>query len=168
MIRNVKNKDLLIWTYRPSGSRHGDSVHSPSRFRCDRLCCSGHPAVASGYQPLFLKVSSKLPRLWAASSSNLSCVDILAALAYHVVVGIRRMMMDFAIWKKHSEAIKRSAKSPLLLLSCFHFAGSSYGRSNASALGRNGVHDFISSFVLRYRPDALHHLYGRFSLPVAS
>ena len=53
------------------------------------------------------------------------------------------MMMDFAIWKKHLEAGKRSAKISLLLLSCFHFSQESYMVSNASALGRNGVHDFI-------------------------
>ncbi|MCW0136293.1 succinate dehydrogenase membrane anchor subunit [Escherichia coli] len=34
--------------------------------------------------------------------------------------------------------------------------------SNASALGRNGVRDFILCSRYRYRPDALHHLYGRF------
>ncbi len=53
------------------------------------------------------------------------------------------MMMDFGYLEETFEAGKRSAKSPLLLLSCFHFSQeSSYG-SNASALGRNGVHDFI-------------------------
>lgn len=54
---------------------------------------------------------------------------ILTALAYHVVVGIRHMMMDFGYLEETFEAGKRSAKSPLLLLSCFHFSQeSSYGK----------------------------------------
>ncbi len=54
---------------------------------------------------------------------------ILTALAYHVVVGIRHMMMDLAIWKKHSKRVNAPPKSPLLLLSCFHFSQeSSYGK----------------------------------------
>ena len=47
---------------------------------------------------------------------------ILTALAYHVVVGIRHMMMD-------SKRVNAPPKSPLLLLSCFHFSQeSSYGK----------------------------------------
>ncbi len=34
--------------------------------------------------------------------------------------------------------------------------------SNASALGRNGVHDFILGPCYRHRSHPLHHLYDRF------
>ncbi|XPE66477.1 succinate dehydrogenase, cytochrome b556 subunit [Shigella flexneri] len=47
---------------------------------------------------------------------------ILTALAYHVVVGIRHMMIDFGYLEETFEAGKHSPKSPLLLLSCFHFS----------------------------------------------
>ena len=54
---------------------------------------------------------------------------ILTALAYHVVVGIRHMMMDFGYLEETFEAGKPPPKSPLLLLSCFHFSQeSSYGK----------------------------------------
>lgn len=54
---------------------------------------------------------------------------ILTALAYHVVVGIRHMMMDFGYLEETFEAVNAPPKSPLLLLSCFHFSQeSSYGK----------------------------------------
>ena len=54
---------------------------------------------------------------------------ILTALAYHVVVGIRHMMMDFGYLEETFEAGNAPPKSPLLLLSCFHFSQeSSYGK----------------------------------------
>ncbi len=49
---------------------------------------------------------------------------ILTALAYHVIVGIRHMLMDLAIWKKHSKRVNALPKSLLLSLSCFHFSQS--------------------------------------------
>ncbi len=58
---------------------------------------------------------------------------ILTALAYHVVVGIRHLMMDFGYPDETLEAGKRSAKISLLLLSCFHFSQeSSYGKQRLS------------------------------------
>lgn len=58
---------------------------------------------------------------------------ILTALAYHVVVGIRHLMMDFGYLDETLEAGKRSAKISLLLLSCFHFSQeSSYGKQRLS------------------------------------
>ena len=53
---------------------------------------------------------------------------ILTALAYHVVVGIRHMMMDL-LSGRNIQAVNAPPKSPLLLLSCFHFSQeSSYGK----------------------------------------
>ncbi len=57
------------------------------------------------------------------------------------------MMMDFGYLEETFEAVNAPPKSPLLLLSCFHFSQDPRMVSNASALGRNGVHDFIP-FVL--------------------
>jgi succinate dehydrogenase / fumarate reductase cytochrome b subunit len=58
---------------------------------------------------------------------------ILTALAYHVVVGIRHLLMDFGYLEETLEAGKRSAKFLLLLLSCFHFSQeSSYGKQRLS------------------------------------
>ncbi len=54
---------------------------------------------------------------------------ILTALAYHVVVGIRHMMMDFGYLEETLKRVNAPPKSPLLLLSCFHFSQeSSYGK----------------------------------------
>ncbi len=54
---------------------------------------------------------------------------ILTALAYHVIVGIRHMLMDFGYLEETFEAGQRSAKISLLSLSCFHFSQeSSYGK----------------------------------------
>ena len=60
---------------------------------------------------------------------------ILTALAYHVVVGIRHMMMDFGYLEETFEAGKRSAKISFVITVVLSLL--------ASALGRNGVHDFI-------------------------
>ena len=63
---------------------------------------------------------------------------ILTALAYHVVVGIRHMMMDFGY-------LEETFRQNLLCYYCRAFTSRRSPRmvSNASALGRNGVHDFI-------------------------
>jgi succinate dehydrogenase / fumarate reductase cytochrome b subunit len=112
---------------------HGDSVHSPSRFRCHHLRGGRNSALAAGHQP-----SSPEGFLTAASIMDSFFVKfimwgILTALAYHVVVGIRHLMMDFGYLDETLEAGKRSAKISLLLLSCFHFSQeSSYGKQRLS------------------------------------
>lgn len=68
---------------------------------------------------------------------------ILTALAYHVVVGIRHMMMDFGYLEETFEAGKRSAKISFVITVVLSLRRSPRMVSNASALGRNGVHDFI-------------------------
>lgn len=58
---------------------------------------------------------------------------ILTALAYHAVVGIRHLLMDFGYLEETLEVGTRSAKISLLLLSCFHFSQeSSYGKQRLS------------------------------------
>lgn len=58
---------------------------------------------------------------------------ILTALAYHVVVGIRHLMMDFGYPTKPSKQGNVPPKFLLLLLSCFHFSQeSSYGKQRLS------------------------------------
>lgn len=93
---------------------------------------------------------------------------ILTALAYHVVVGIRHMMMDFGYLEETFEAGKRSAKISFVITVVLSLRRSPRMVSNASALGRNGVHDFIlvraTAIVL-----TLYIIYMvGFSLPVAS
>ena len=63
---------------------------------------------------------------------------ILTALAYHVVVGIRHLMMDFGY-------LDETFRQNLFCYYCRAFTSRRSPRmvSNASALGRNGVHDFI-------------------------
>ncbi len=59
---------------------------------------------------------------------------ILTALAYHVVVGIRHLMMDFGYLDGNpSKQGNVPPKFLLLLLSCFHFSQeSSYGKQRLS------------------------------------
>lgn len=58
---------------------------------------------------------------------------ILTALAYHVVVGIRHLMMDFGYLDETLEAGNVPPRFLLLLLSCFHFSQeSSYGKQRLS------------------------------------
>ena len=56
-------------------------------------------------------------------------MGILIALAYHAVMGIRHLLMDFGDTAETLEAGTRSAKIVSLSLSCFHFSQeSSYGK----------------------------------------
>ncbi len=59
---------------------------------------------------------------------------ILTALAYHAVVGIRHLLMDFGYLEETLEAGETlRQKFLLLLLSCFHFSQeSSYGKQRLS------------------------------------
>ena len=72
---------------------------------------------------------------------------ILTALAYHVVVGIRHLMMDFGYWTKPSK--QETFRQNFFCYYCRAFTSRRSPRmvSNASALGRNGVHDFIWSVL---------------------
>ncbi len=86
---------------------------------------------------------------------------ILTALAYHVVVGIRHLMMDFGYLDETLEAGKRSAKISFVITVVLSLlAGVLVVVSNASALGRNGVHDFILVRATAIVLDPLHHLHG--------
>lgn len=68
---------------------------------------------------------------------------ILTALAYHVVVGIRHLMMDFGYLDETLEAGNVPPKFLCYYCRAFTSRRSPRMVSNASALGRNGVHDFI-------------------------
>lgn len=111
MIRNVKNKDLLIWTYRPSGSpitAIASILHRVSGVIT---------FVAVGILLWLLGTSLSSPEGFEQASAIMGSFfvkfimwGILTALAYHVVVGIRHMMMDFGYLEETFEAGKRSAK----------------------------------------------------------
>lgn len=69
---------------------------------------------------------------------------ILTALAYHVVVGIRHLMMDFWLPGRNPRS-RETFRQNFFCYYCRAFTSRRSPRmvSNASALGRNGVHDFI-------------------------
>ncbi len=128
MIRNGKNKDLLIWTYRPSGSPSRRSVHSPSRFRCDHLCCSGHPAWLLGTSLSSPEGFEQASAIRAASSSNLSCG---ASLPLWRITRRRYSPHDDGFWLsgRNIRRGKRSAKISFVITVVLSLlAESSYGK----------------------------------------
>jgi succinate dehydrogenase cytochrome b556 subunit len=82
---------------------HSDSVHSPSRFRCDHL---------RGGRILLWLLGTSLssPEGFLVASSIMDSFfvkfimwGILTALAYHAVVGIRHLLMDFGYLEETSK-----------------------------------------------------------------